>query len=1008
MHRDTSSDAVLREQFRLVARAASELGVDTDRALDAVAAGYPNEALVRFATGLETLMKAVWRALGKGDPPKELGTLIARCKDTLAKGPHPAYDARIFNYAQMIQLTRNQSFHDQDDARPDTDLADATSNALDVARRFAVMLDWYQQNFMSSAPPLEPVGDAAVPDALRVLAGELIERRRVGGAMTVFLGRGCFFDSGTDASRRTLEALGGGDYEQMAARLNSAPSAAGNAQLDALDGSLPTGYVALGHLLAEGWFDVVATTGVDHFLERGLVAAGIRESLIERLVFDGTNGLDLLAALARPRSRLRVVKVCGDLAEGHWRWCAAGSPAPAAAAAVLVTVLRRSSLLVGLRSGDLDVASALDVRGDRVCLAARSSAEQRVEVQAPSIDSVFTTLRGALARTSVWPARRPEAGGRGEAGRTRRPFDDEERVHRLAELQNDVARLRQELAQSPRSRDPEAAERERAALSALVTEIDALSQAGEGTVLGNYRVAELLGRGTVAGVYRATNIYTDNPAAIKIIARDQALDHTSRTRFFHSADAMRTINHPNVVDVRDEGEEGPWCYYVMELVEGPALERALTADSLSPEQRWLVAEKTVAAVAAAHQAGVVHGGLKASDVLLRADADVRVSDFGMGPRPDAWDPAIDAVPSEAMSFHAAPEVRRGSALAALRDPRVDVFSLGRILLRLLTGIPPVERDALQYATDAGGVRMLLAMRGVPGPAVTSFGHVLSRAMEFDPARRFASAVEMLDALHVARRRAESFSSGQSLIDFPLHDVPRGRFLMGSPPGEVGRGPEEVMHPVELTQWLHVAETPVTRRMWATVWGEEPPPLDQQRLPVERVSWWDAVAFCNAMSLSAGLTPCYSFEHGAFRWDRTADGFRLPTEAEWEYAARAGSTTAYCTGDAVEDLHGVAWYGANSGEQLREVGLRDPNAWGIRDMHGNVWEWCWDWFGPYDPADAVDPSGPADGTERVLRGGSCRRPAAHCRSAHRYFSFPSNHGRSLGFRVVRSRSLVEGG
>jgi formylglycine-generating enzyme required for sulfatase activity len=226
--------------------------------------------------------------------------------------------------------------------------------------------------------------------------------------------------------------------------------------------------------------------------------------------------------------------------------------------------------------------------------------------------------------------------------------------------------------------------------------------------------------------------------------------------------------------------------------------------------------------------------------------------------------------------------------------------------------------------------------------------------------------------------------------------------MGSRTGEAGGDASEVAHEVVIDRTLLVSQTPVTRAAWAVVLGQEPPGTDTARLPVERISWYEGLSFCNALSLLLGLTPCYGIaEDNVVEWDRRCDGFRLPTEAEWEFLCRAGSASVYHSGDREGDLAAAGWYEANSSDGPMPVGQLQPNAWGLFDMHGNVWEWCWDWSGPYVVEDQVNPEGPSIGQARVLRGGSWRRSMHHCRSATRYDSTPENRGRSLGLRVLRT-------
>jgi len=185
----------------------------------------------------------------------------------------------------------------------------------------------------------------------------------------------------------------------------------------------------------------------------------------------------------------------------------------------------------------------------------------------------------------------------------------------------------------------------------------------------------------------------------------------------------------------------------------------------------------------------------------------------------------------------------------------------------------------------------------------------------------------------------------------------------------------------------LAVHPVTQALYAQVTGGRPSTAQGDRLPVEGVSWWDAVRFCNALSQRAGLVPAYRFhaDGEGVEWDASADGYRLPTEAEWEHACRAGTA-----GPRYGPLDEVAWYRGNSHERIREVGGKRPNTWGLHDMLGDVWEWCWDIY------DAE-----VYGGYRVLRGGGWFDEHWSCRASVRRRSHPTFRVDDVGFRVARS-------
>jgi formylglycine-generating enzyme required for sulfatase activity len=231
----------------------------------------------------------------------------------------------------------------------------------------------------------------------------------------------------------------------------------------------------------------------------------------------------------------------------------------------------------------------------------------------------------------------------------------------------------------------------------------------------------------------------------------------------------------------------------------------------------------------------------------------------------------------------------------------------------------------------------------------------------------------------------------------------GRFWMGSADDDaMGFDEERPRHEVEVWGFWCMAH-PVTRRLWQEVmgpgheWWPEGPADDR---PVNNVSWFDAVAFCNVLSRRAGLTVCYRIDGEDVTWSGD-EGYRLLSEAEWEYACRAGSEGRWCFGDDEELLAEHAWYQRSYGPH--PAGVKLANAWGLHDMHGNVWEWCWDWYAGYSDDVLNNPRGPAAGVSRVLRGGSFAFWPVDLRSAVRYGFRPRLRSGFSGLRCARGVS-----
>lgn len=215
-------------------------------------------------------------------------------------------------------------------------------------------------------------------------------------------------------------------------------------------------------------------------------------------------------------------------------------------------------------------------------------------------------------------------------------------------------------------------------------------------------------------------------------------------------------------------------------------------------------------------------------------------------------------------------------------------------------------------------------------------------------------------------------------------VTAGRFLMGSAPHEYQREADEAQHEVTLTRDFYLQTHPVTQSQWQKVMGNNPSDFKGPNLPVDNVSWNEIV--------TQFIPRLNAREEGTYR---------LPTEAEWEYACRAGGSQAYGAFEDVVNLDRYAWYNHNAQFQTHPVGTKQPNAWGFYDMQGNVWEWCQDWYGgPYGTASQTDPTGGSAGMGRVMRGGSWFGGPESCRCAARGYMAPETRIRLIGFRLVK--------
>lgn len=223
------------------------------------------------------------------------------------------------------------------------------------------------------------------------------------------------------------------------------------------------------------------------------------------------------------------------------------------------------------------------------------------------------------------------------------------------------------------------------------------------------------------------------------------------------------------------------------------------------------------------------------------------------------------------------------------------------------------------------------------------------------------------------------------VSLEMKLIGKGEFMMGSPTTEPDRvGTEEVQHQVTITKSFYIGKYEVTQAQWEAVMGSNPSNWKGSNLPVEQVSWDDCQTFLTKLNLLNQGT------------------FRLPTEAEWEYACRAGTTTRFYWGADMgnTDIANNAWDGYNSDSKTHEVGKKLPNSWGLYDTSGNVLEWCQDWHDDYPSSSQVDPTGPSSGQFRVYRGGYWNCVHHYCRSARRFSNFPYFKSNGVGLRIIR--------
>ena len=555
-----------------------------------------------------------------------------------------------------------------------------------------------------------------------------------------------------------------------------------------------------------------------------------------------------------------------------------------------------------------------------------------------------------------------------------------------------------------------------------------------GDVLGDDRfvLEAILGAGGFAQVWRAWDRRREQFVALKILHGQYLSDATRVRRFLAGARKQSRLSHPHVVQVLEPElkDESGWLFFAMELVEGTDLRSAVLADAIGRDQVLEVLRGLASALDQAWERfGIVHRDVKPANVLLDRDGTARLSDFDLVLAPESSQGTLLGQGMGTYDF-AAPEVLRGEGNATHVS---DVYSLAMTALWALSGGQCLRGSSEESWAAAGlsagecdAIRRSLAedpadrhptsgafveeIEAEEPPGAETSGSIRSRWMSRRSVLLGGITVVAAGGALAAYRvlGAESHDpprEGSMRLaprgEYQLVRIPGGKVLMGSSEAEQERwaagdefsrglfAHENPRHEVELEEFF-LGMHPVTNEEYARYleanpgttepeyWGDRK--YNQSKQPVVGVSWEEAQAYCEW----AGLV--------------------LPTEAQWEYACRAGRTTAFWSGGQEEDLAQVGWYVGNSEGRLHPVGKKPANSFGLHDVHGNVWEWCRDWFESY----SKDPVGGPEGErrlrgsgDRVARGGSFSLDAGLARSALRNFAHPSGRNINLGFRAART-------
>lgn len=555
---------------------------------------------------------------------------------------------------------------------------------------------------------------------------------------------------------------------------------------------------------------------------------------------------------------------------------------------------------------------------------------------------------------------------------------------------------------------------------------------------GKYRIIKKLGQGGFGITYLAENTLLDGKVAIKefffkeYCERDDSTSYVTvptssnretvlrfKQKFIKEARTIFSLNHPNIVRIHDVFEENDTAYYVMDYIEGESLgDMVKRRGAISEAEALGYVKDAASALEYIHSKNINHLDIKPGNLMKRKeDGRIIVIDFGVT-KQYATVISEGSTPVCISHDYSPVELYRKNGEQSF-SPQSDVYALAATLFKLLTGNTPPE--AIEVLSEGLPVAELqekhisrpvisaiaMAMKGRHERTQTIAEFVSNLENRANKSKKPVFKSGWLWAVVVAvtivaiwlmvpfnKGASSDNSSNDSIytpkiktfyangVPFEMVEVRGGTFRMGatSEQGCDAYDWEKPVHSVTLSGY-YIGKTEVTQALWKAVMGSNPSYFKGDDLPVECVSWDDCQEFIRKLNSLTG-------QH-----------FRLPTEAEWEFACRGGNNSLGYKYSGSDNIDNVAWYDGNSGDKTHPVATKSANELGIYDMSGNVWEWCCDWYGDYTSGALTNPKGPESGSDRVDRGGSWLNYAGNCRSSYRGIDNPTYRINFLGLRLA---------
>lgn len=513
-----------------------------------------------------------------------------------------------------------------------------------------------------------------------------------------------------------------------------------------------------------------------------------------------------------------------------------------------------------------------------------------------------------------------------------------------------------------------------------------------------FEIISRIGKGGMASVYKAIQKNLDIVVALKVIHLNLVHDTTFVDRFIREARIGASLTHPNIVRMYDVGNIGDLHYISMEYIEGQDLRAYLRKTGLADETRLIKLITPIAeALEYAHKQGIIHRDIKSANILISTDGVPKLTDFGIA------NAATETKLTQTGSIMGTPEyMSPEQALGKTVDFKTDLYSLGMVMYECLTGNLPLkgenqlgtmfriineEPEHINTKTvisqELSNLIMTLLHKNAESrprlisPFLKSQETVIDYRYEPIEKKQKPTPPKFPQLYTPQNNKVDRYFSPNNMIL-----VEGGEFMMGNSQGASDEAP---VHRVRLDDF-YICRYLVTQSEWNEVMKRNPSHFKGALFPVDSVSWEDTQRFLSKISKLTG------------------NQYRLPTEAEWEYAARGGALSKgyhYAGSDFLDE---VAWYDQNAESSTHKVGKKLPNELGLYDMNGNLWEWCFDWYSEnyYEMSPEKNPLGakkPFMSGNKVLRGGSWNDNSEMCNITCRYWDSPNLSYANGGFRCV---------